>query len=573
MAALGQVMELLERAFDSAFTATDGIKRLRERILTLAMQGKLVPQDANDPPARELLADIQVETMRLVKLGNIKQPKPLPPVAADEMPYALPQGWQWVRLGHITTKLTDGSHNPPRDAGSGFPMLSSQNVNYGKVDFSNPSRYVSDADFVSENKRTSAAPGDVLLTIVASLGRPAVVPENAPKFALQRSVAVIRSPISPLFLCQLLGAPVCTNYYDQHAKGTAQKGIYLGKLSEMPIPLPPLPEQHRIVARLERLMARCDAVEKLRAQRERARMAVHGVALKSLLATDGKQGSAWRFLSQNFGELYTVRENVAELRKAILQLAVMGKLAVHDSNDPPASELLRKIEAENEQLIDRGEIKPRKPPTPIRTEEIPYTLPRGWEWARFDQLINQEYPISYVLVPGPDVEDGVPFVRIEDLNIKKPKAQPRKRISLEIAKDYERTKLVGGEILMGVVGSIGKLGVAPPTWKGAYIARAVCRIAPSKLISKQYLLWILQGELMQASFRGDTRTLAQPTLNIGLIRSSLTPLPPLPEQHRIVAKIDQLMDLCDSLTQKIDDAERKQTELLNALMSQDSICA
>ena len=199
---------------------------------------------------------------KLLKDKKIKKSKPLGQIQKNEIPFEIPSNWEWVYLGNITTKLTDGSHNPPRNSMIGYPMLSSQNVNYGAIDFSKPSRYVSEEDFFKENQRTDVKSGDVLLTIVASLGRSAVVPNNAPKFVLQRSVAVISSPIDSYFLSQLFVSSVCLNYYDTHAKGTAQKGIYLGKLSLMPIPLPPLNEQKRIVEKINQLMALCDDLEK-----------------------------------------------------------------------------------------------------------------------------------------------------------------------------------------------------------------------------------------------------------------------------------------------------------------------
>ncbi|MBT7710690.1 MAG: hypothetical protein HN745_03025 [Deltaproteobacteria bacterium] len=184
----------------------------------------------------------------------------------------------------------------------------------------------------------------------------------------------------------------------------------------------------------------------------------------------------------------------------------------------------------------------------INDDENPFDLPKGWEWCRFDCIIDQRSPLSYgVLVPGPDVRGGVPFARIGDLSINNPPVNPEKSISKEIDAKYERTRIYGGEILMAVVGSIGKLGIAPDSWSGANIARAICRIAPMKSIHSNYILLLLQSRFMQKGFLGDTRTLAQPTLNIGLIKNTLTPIPPLAEQLRIVNKVDQLITLCDEI--------------------------
>jgi len=154
------------------------------------------------------------------------------------------------------------------------------------------------------------------------------------------------------------------------------------------------------------------------------------------------------------------------------------------------------------------------------------------------------------------------------LSIDSPPALPEKSISIEVDEQYSRTRLNGGELLMGVVGSIGKLGLAPASWKGANIARAVCRIVPMKILSKEYTLWLLQSAFMKQGFVGDTRTLAQPTLNVGLIRLAMTPIPPLKEQHRIVAKIDELMALCDNLKERLKESQTTQVQLADATVEQ-----
>lgn len=242
---------------------------------------------------------------------------------------------------------------------------------------------------------------------------------------------------------------------------------------------------------------------------------------------------------------------IKKLRELILELAVRGKLVPQDPNDEPASELLKRIAAEKAELVKQGKIKKQKPLPEISEDETPFELPAGWEWRCFDEIINQQYPISYgVLVPGEPEVGGVPFVRIGDIAMINPPMLPEKTISHLVAAKYERTRLNGGEILMAVVGSIGKLGVAPDSWKGANIARALCRIVPVSNLSKEFILLLLQSKLMQASFKGDTRTLAQPTLNVGLIKTSITPIPPITEQYRIVAKVNELMSLCDQLEQQ-----------------------
>jgi type I restriction enzyme S subunit len=167
---------------------------------------------------------------------------------------------------------------------------------------------------------------------------------------------------------------------------------------------------------------------------------------------------------------------------------------------------------------------------------------------RLGDLIAPGSTLSYgVLVPGPDVENGVPFVRVQDLDPCNPSEQPNKRIAPAIDAQYARTRLKGGEVLIGVVGSIGKVGIAPVSWAGANIARAVCRIVPGPQIDRQYLASVLGSGRCQHYFREATRTLAQPTLNVGQLTETQIPTPPLAEQRRIVAYLDDLQAKADRL--------------------------
>jgi len=309
----------------------------------------------------------------------------------DEKPFGLPDGWEWERLGLVCNKITDGSHNPPKNAGEGYPMLSSQNVNFGVIDFSSPSRYVTEEDFQRENKRTSIQVDDVLLNIVASIGRSAVVPENAPKFVLQRSVAVLNSKLIPHFFSKQLVSPLCLNYYTLHAKGTAQKGIYLGKLSLMPLVVPPLAEQHRITAKVDELMALCDQLE----QQTEDSITAHKTLVETLLATltssenTADFNQSWARIAEHFDTLFTTEHSIDQLKQTVLQLAVMGKLVPQNPNDEPASVLLEKIAAEKEQLIKDKKIKKQKPLPAISEDEKPFELPTGWEFCRLADLLPQ----------------------------------------------------------------------------------------------------------------------------------------------------------------------------------------
>ena len=233
---------------------TSCINNAKSKILDLAIRGKLVPQDPNDEPASVLLERIQAEKEELIKQGKIKRDKKESVIfKGDDNSYYgihLPDGWSWASLREISLSISDGSHNPPPDNGSGIPLLSAANINDNSILMNEISRWITNEEWKIENQRTNIEVGDVLLTIVGSIGRSAVV-QNNNHFALQRSVAVIKPClINPLYLMHIVQSPQIQKWLTDNSKGTAQKGIYLNALSLMTIPIPPLAEQVRIVEQI-----------------------------------------------------------------------------------------------------------------------------------------------------------------------------------------------------------------------------------------------------------------------------------------------------------------------------------
>ncbi|MEK3592635.1 restriction endonuclease subunit S [Lactobacillus crispatus] len=323
---------------------------LREKILDLAMRGKLVSQDPNDEPASVLLEKIKAEKEQLIKEKKIKKSKPLAPISDNEKPFDIPDSWEWVRLGDVADKITDGTHNPPPNSYEGKQVISAINIKKGKIDFSLSDRFVSENQFLKEDKRTHIRKGDVLLTIVGSLGNAAVV-DTDKLFTAQRSVAVIGSKIESYFLYYVLTSMMFKTQIFANAKGTTQRGIYLKKLTGLKLPLPPLLEQSRIAAKIAQLFALLRKVESS---------------------------------TQQYAKLQTL------LKSKVLDLAMRGKLVEQDPHDEPASVLLEKIKAEKEQLVKEGKIKKSKPLPPITDEEKPFDIPDSWEWGRLGDILKPE---------------------------------------------------------------------------------------------------------------------------------------------------------------------------------------
>ena len=251
---LKSAINLIDSISKNKEILSTSISNTKSKILDLAIRGKIVPQDPNDEPASVLLERIRAEKEELIKQGKIKRDKKESVIfKGDDNSYYgihLPDSWNWASLREIALSISDGSHNPPPNNGSGIPLLSAANINDNSILMNEISRWITNEEWKIENQRTNIEVGDVLLTIVGSIGRSAVV-QNNNHFALQRSVAVIKPClINPLYLMHIVQSPQIQKWLTDNSKGTAQKGIYLNALSLMIIPIPPLAEQARIVEQI-----------------------------------------------------------------------------------------------------------------------------------------------------------------------------------------------------------------------------------------------------------------------------------------------------------------------------------
>jgi type I restriction enzyme, S subunit len=339
--------QILDQYFDVAFAAPDGVKKLRELILSLAMQGKLVPQDPRDQSARELLKEIEAEKSRLVKVGKIKPSKPLPEIKPDEVPYDLPKSWEWVR---IRSMCHDWGQKTPDSL---FTYIDVGSIDNKRGIISNDVQLLESVDAPSRARKIVCKGTVIYSTVRPYLLNIAIVDKDFSPEAIASTAFAILHPfckVSNRFIYYYLRSPAFISYVESTMKGVAYPAINDGDFFQGLFPLPPIAEQRRIVAKIDELMARCDELEKLRQVHAQKQITVHTAALNQLLTAKDHNDfkTSWHFITQHFGELYSVKANVAELRKAILQLAVMGKLVPQDPNDQPASELLNAIEAEKE---------------------------------------------------------------------------------------------------------------------------------------------------------------------------------------------------------------------------------
>ena len=229
---------------------------MQKSVLQLAIQGRLVPQRPEEGTGEDLFRQIQSEKQALIKAGKIKKEKPLPEITEDEIPFDIPESWKWVRLASLCKSIADGDHQPPPQVPNGVPFLVISNLSSGTIDFSS-TRFVHIEYFKSLSLERRARRGDILFTVTGSYGIPVKVNCNI-EFCFQRHMSLLRLMLDWDYLFYALKSPLVKGQCDAVATGTAQKTVGLNSLRNLIIPLPPLAEQKRIVARLEELLPLCE---------------------------------------------------------------------------------------------------------------------------------------------------------------------------------------------------------------------------------------------------------------------------------------------------------------------------
>ena len=521
-------------------------QQLKNSILQMAVQGKLVPQDPNDEPASVLLERIRKEKEQLIKEGKIKKEKNpsyifrgadnLPyekvgnnePVCiADEVPFEIPESWEWVRLANICTKLVDGDHNPPKGEPiqTSFIMASSTNINNDTLVDLEKVRFLSETVFIRENERTQVSVGDIFFTSVGSLGRSCVY-QGGLNICFQRSVSVLTTLVYNYYLKYFFDSGYVQQKVFSEATGTAQKGFYLNQMAKLIVPVPPLPEQHRIVEGIRSILP--------------------------LLTEYSKKEIEISALQSSFPD---------HLKKSILQEAVQGKLVPQDPADEPASVLLERIRAEKEQLIKAGKIKRDKHESVIfrrdnshyekldRIErciddEISFEIPDSWVWERWGN-ISESIQYGY---NAPAKDNGrIKMVRISDIqnNVVSWDTVPFCEIK---ENDIGAYLLRANDILFARTGgTVGKSYLVQEVPEEAIYAGYLIRTRYSQWLCPQYLKFFMESELYWSQLRNGTIATAQPNCNGKTLGKMLLPIPPLAEQYRIVEKVNTLFGHCNSI--------------------------
>ena len=538
--------------FDRVADAPDVAPHLRRFVLDLAVRGKLVEQNLADEHASILLKRIAAEKARLVKAGEIKPQRMGKSRVSPPARFNLPINWAWTDLQAVCISVTDGDHLPPPKAKEGVPFLVISNVRTQTINYQS-GRWVPHSYYEALDPNRRPRPGDVLYTLVGSFGIPVEVLDEK-EFCVQRHIGIIRptQQISNSFLARIMGSKFIFDQAVTSATGIAQKTVPLSGLRSFLIPLPPLAEQRCIVAKVNELMALCDRLEVTRIARENTRDRLTEASYSRLSVPDADNvtsRSLARSVVDSLPVLTARADQIKRLRQTILNLAVRGKLVEQDPADEPASNQLKRIGTEKSRLMKAGKRRSRNSTGPGVPDGIGFDLPSGWSIARFsDVLIQlQTGPFGSSLHKSDYEVGGTPV--INPASIQDGKIVPTERMAVgdNTLERLSRFKLQAGDIVMGRRGEMGRCAVVSEHqdgWlcgTGSLIFRLPEDICPkylAMLIGSPYVREYLARFAVGATMRN---------LNQAILSRMSIAVPPIAEQQRIVAKVDELIVLCDWL--------------------------
>jgi len=563
----------LLRDFDVIAQAPGGVVRLRELILTLAVQGKLVPQDARDEPASVLLRRVAINvTARSTKIS-----KTLPGSEETSAPYGLPDGWAWSRLGDIVENMGSG-WSPACDEGersdpTRWAVLRTTAVQINEYRAREhkviPSK-------LSPRPEIEVKDGDILITRAGPMNRVGIscwVDNTPPRLMLSDKIVRFHSiadEMLPAFIVLALNAGWTKSQIEEAKTGMAasQVNISQADLRGFWLPVCSKAEQSRIVTRVQELMLLCDALE----AKGRLEAAQHAQLVNTLLATlsesetPGQLAENWQRIATHFDLLLDRPQAVDALEQTILQLAVRGLLVPQDPQDEPASKLLKKIRAEKDRLIAQGQIKRDKPLPPIAEEELPFALPRGWELVPIETLAD----VGTGTTPSRDNAaffsgGSIPWVTSGETG-KAFIAEAAQHITEHALSQTSLTVYPVGTLIVAMYGQgktrgqVSELQIQAATNQAC---AAIVLVEPS-LAHRSFIKLVFEksyDEIRELSAGG-----AQPNLNVGKIKATLIPLPPLAEQSRIVTRVTALRALCADLRARLTASQSTQAQLAEALV-------
>ena len=484
-------------------------QQLKNAILQEAIEGRLVPQDPNDEPASVLLARIRKEKEQLVKAGKLKMKDlEVKPISEDEIPFEIPESWEWVRLGDITEIARGGSPRPIKEYLTDAP----NGLNWIKIgDTDKGGKYINSCKEKIKpeglKKTRMVHPGDFLLTNSMSFGRPYITNIEGCIHDGWLMISPYAGVFDQSFLFYVLSSAFAHKQFSDKVAGAVVQNLNSDKVADSFVPIPPLAEQKRIVEKIEELLPKVEEY--------------------------GKAQDALNKLNEELPE---------RLKKSILQEAIEGRLVPQDPNDEPASVLLAKIRKEKEQLVKAGKLKKKDlVETPINEDEIPFEIPDSWEWVRIESLFNHS---SGKQLSAADNEGTLKeYITTSNLYWDRFELDNLKSMYYKES-ELERCTAKKGDLLVCEGGDVGRSAIWPYDYD-ICLQNHVHRLRPfcdgyTKFI--YYVMWFYKsiGEI-------GGKGIGIKGLSASALKSIIIPLPPLAEQHRVVEKLEQLLGKIDKL--------------------------
>ena len=549
--------ERLFTHFDRIAGAPDAVPHLRRFILDLAVRGKLVPQNQDDEPASELLKRIAAEVVHLTKTGEFQEPRSFVSTERGGLPFHVASHWGWIRLIEVA-KVSYGFPFPSNQFNSaerGMPLIRIRDISSKDTEAYFEGSY--DIAYLVRG-------GDYLVGMDGNFnlrrwdGRDGLLNQRVMRLNDWRCDVVpefIKIPLQSI-LDHLNGGTSLTTVKHLSAK----------QVNGIEIPLPPLAEQHRIVAKVDELMALCNRLEAARTERETTRNRLAAASLARLNAPD-PDPAVFRndaaFALDNLTPLTTRPDQIKALRQTVLNLAVRGKLVPQDPNDESASELLKKIAARKmERKRKTGDTRIVLKPT-SKHDELPMLLPHGWAIQSFENLFLF---IDYRGKTPSKTNDGVPLITAKNIRMGYLNREPREYISVETFKTWMTRGIPEiGDLFFTTEAPLANVCLNNIDEPFALAQRTIC-LQPYGEVSTKFLMFSLMSGLMQLLIDGSATGTTAKGIKAASLKPLPIPIPPLAEQYRIVAKVDELMALCDRLEASLTTRDETRGRLIEAVL-------
>ena len=545
--------------FGQLTDAPNSIVKIRELVLRMATTGRIAEQDPADQSASELLTQIFAEREDLIERGEAKGRTPGSPITAGDTT-DLPPSWVRCNIAEVCDLRTGAtpSRQEPSYFGGEIPWLVSGDVNKGEI--AECDGRITESGLQSSNCKI-IPPGAVLIALNGQgKTRATVAILRIPATLNQSLVAIV--PYAPeLLLPEYIFWNLRGRYYAiRDITGQKQRrGLNMKLIGQLTLPVPPLAEQKRIVAKVDELMALCDRLEAQRQERETQHAALARASLARF--ADAPTPANLNFL---FHKSYTIPPT--GIRKAILQLAFAGRLVAQDPDDEPASVLLEKARAEKARLIEAGLVK--KEPWADKLEDATalYRLPPGWEWTRVSDVV-EKVTVGFVgSMKAEYREDGVPFLRSQNVRVNRYEPIGLTFISEEFHRSISKSMLRPGDVVVTRSGNVGVTCVIPESLPEANCSDLVVVKRPLALVPA-FLSYFINS-IAAGQIEAKTVGIALTHFNTKSVAQMTVALPPFVEQQRIVAKVDLMMSLVDELEIQLSDSRDTATNLLDAVVAE-----